>query len=115
MIFLKQSDNGSCFPSGEFKEFLKLNGIAHLLTTPYHHQLNGLAERMVQALKSGMKKLSEGAVDLNLARFLFNYRITPHSTTGMSSSELMFGRQLNTRFDLLLPKLDSKVVKKQQK
>ena len=33
----------------------------------------------------------------------------------MSSSELMFGRQLNTRFDLLQPRLDSKVVKRQQR
>ena len=33
----------------------------------------------------------------------------------MSPSELMFGRQLNTRFDLLQPRLDSKVVKRQQK
>ena len=52
---------------------------------------------MVHAFKSGIKKLSDGTVDLKLARFLFNYRITPHSTTGMSPSELMFGRQLNTR------------------
>ena len=68
---------------------------------------------MVQAFKSGIKKLSEGTVDLKLARFLFNHRITPHSTTGMSPSELMFGRQLNTRFDLLQRQLDSKVVKRQ--
>ena len=86
-----------------------------ILTAPYHPQSNGLAERMVQAFKGGMKKLSEGTIDLKLARFLFNYRITPHSTTGMSPSELMFGRQLHTRFDLLQPQLNSKVFKKQQK
>ena len=109
------SDNGSCFTSSEFEEFLKLNGITHLLTALYHLQSNGLAERMVQAFKGGMKKLSEGTIDLKLARFLFNYRIMPHSTTGMSPSELMFGRQLHTRFDLLQPQLNSKVFKKQQK
>ena len=67
------SDNGSCFTSKEFEEFLKLNGIGHLLTALYHPQSNGLAERMAQAFKSGMKKLSEGTVALKLARFLFNY------------------------------------------
>ena len=70
---------------------------------------------MVQAFKGGMKRLSEGTIELKLARFLFNYRITPHSTTDMSPSELMFGRQLRTRFDLLQPQLKSKVVEKQQK
>ena len=33
----------------------------------------------------------------------------------MSPSELMFSRQLNTRFDLVQPQLDFEVVKKQQK
>ena len=33
----------------------------------------------------------------------------------MSSSELMFGRQFNTGFDLLQLRLDSKVFKRQQK
>ena len=70
---------------------------------------------MVQAFKGGMKRLSEGTIELKLARFLFNYRITPHSTTDMSPSELMFSRQLRTRFDLLQPQLKSKVVEKQQK
>ena len=70
---------------------------------------------MVQAFKGGMKRLSEGTIELKLARFLFNYRITPHSTTGMPPSELMFGRQLRTRFDLLQPQLKSKVVEKLQK
>ena len=109
------SDIGSCFTSSEFKEILELNGINHLTTTPYHPQSNGLAERMVQAFKSGMKRLFEGTIELKLARFLFNNRITPQSTTGMSPSELTFGRQLYTCFDLLQPQLKSKVIGKQKK
>ena len=48
-----------------------------------------------------MKKIASGAIDTKLAQFLFSYRITPHSTTGQSPAELMFGRQLSSRFDLL--------------
>ena len=108
------SDN-SCFTSSEFEEFLKLNGIACLSTAPYHSQSNGLVERMVKAFKNGIKKSSKGTVDLKIARFFFHYRVMPHSTTGMSPSELVFSRQLNTHFDSLQSQLHSKVVKKQQK
>ena len=49
-----------------------------------------------------------------MAKFLLNYRITPHSTTGIAPAELMFGRELRTRFDLLQPDLASKVSKNQE-
>ena len=55
-----------------------------------------------------------GNIEIKLARFLFNYRITIHSTTGIAPAELMFGRQLRSRFDLLQPDLVSKVSKKQE-
>ena len=109
------SDNGTCFTSQEFEDFLKANGIQHIKTTPYHLQSNGLAERMVQTFKKGMKKIASGTVDTKLAQFLFSYRITPHSTTGQSPAELMFGRQLSTRLDLLHPNVQEKVLKKQDK
>ena len=109
------SDNGSCFTSTEFENFLKLNGISHITTAPYHPQSNGLAERMAQTFKSGMKKLTEGTIEVKLARFLFNYRVTPHSTTGVSPAELMFGRRLRTRFDILQPDLATKVLREQGK
>ena len=37
---------------------------------------NELAEHAVQTFKDGMKKLSEGSLETNLLRFLFNYRST---------------------------------------
>ena len=95
------SDNGTCFTSQEFENFLKANSIQHIKTAPYHPQSNGLAERMVQSFKKGMKKISSGTVDTKLAQLLFSYQLTPHSTTGQTPAELMFGRQLSTRFDLL--------------
>ena len=38
-----------------------------------------------------------------LTEFLFSYRSTPHSTTGISPAELFVQRRLKTKFDLLRP------------
>jgi hypothetical protein len=49
------SDNGSVFTSYEYAKFLKRNGIRHLLTPPYSPCSNGMCERMVQVVKTGIK------------------------------------------------------------
>ena len=103
------TDNGPAFTSGEFEQFVKANGIKHVRTAPYHHASNGLAERSVQILKSGMKKLKDGTLETNLARFLFSYRLTPQTTTGPSPSELLFVRHLRCHLDFLRPNLPAKV------
>ena len=52
----------------------------------YHPATNGLVERAVWTFKGGVKKLKKGDIHVHtkLARFLFTYRITPQSTTGVS-------------------------------
>lgn len=97
------SDNGSVFTSTDFKNFVKSNGIRH---APYHPTSNGLAERAVQTFKESMEKSSKDSISTRLSRFLFLYRITPHSTTGVSPAE-MFGRRPHSKLDLLVPKLIS--------
>ena len=94
------TDNGPSFTSEEFAEFLQMNGIKHTTTAPYHPGSNGLSERAVQTLKRGLKMISEGSWEHCLARYLLTYRTTSHSTTGVSPSELMFGRQLGTSGDV---------------
>ena len=49
------SDNGPQFVSAEFKQFLKMNGVKHILCTPYHPSSNGLVERFVKTFKRPMK------------------------------------------------------------
>ena len=108
------SDNGTCFTSFEFQQFMKYNGIIHITTAPYHAASNGLAERGVQIFKNGIRKVSGGSLESKLARFLFRYRITPQSTTGVSPAELLMGRKLRSHFDLLFPNVKSRVVIKQE-
>lgn len=108
------SDNATAFTSSEFAEFLKRNGIRHIRTPPYHPASNGLVERMVQTFKEGMKRLKQGSLNTRLARFLFKYRLTPHSSTGVSPAELMFGRKLRSQFDLIKPSIARTVRRAQE-
>ena len=78
------SDNATNFTSEEFEQFLKKNGVKHVKTPPYHPASNGLAERAVQTFKEAMRKLKDGSLDTKLSRFLFKYRMTPQSTTGVT-------------------------------
>ncbi len=96
------SDNGTSFTSQQFKEFLRDNGIQQILASPYHPSSNGLAERAVQTFKNNVEKL-DGPMDARLCKFLFHYRVTPHSTTGLSPAQLLMGRRLRTSLDLLHP------------
>ncbi|CAG2221678.1 Uncharacterized protein K02A2.6 [Mytilus edulis] len=109
------SDNGAAFTSKEFADYVKSNGIEHRTSAPWHPVSNGCAERAVQSFKEGMKKIKEGTVQEKLNRFLFNYRITPQTTTGLAPSELLMKRKLKSRLDLVFPNIEKRVQERQQK
>ena len=107
------SDNGSCFTSQEFESFCRANGITHIKSAPqYHPASNGLAERMVQTLKQGLK-MGEGTFQEKLQRVLMAYRNTPHTTTGQTPAELLLGRKPKRLLDLAKPNLADRVHRKQ--
>ena len=54
-------------------------------------------------------KEQEAAFKTRLLCFLFQYRIAPHSTTGVPPAELLLGRRPRSHLDLLRPDLQSKV------
>ena len=56
------SDNGTSFTSSKFQEFLATNGIEHWKSAPYHPSSNGLAEKAVQIVKQGLKRMKDGSV-----------------------------------------------------
>lgn len=90
------SDNGPQFVAHEFREFCRTNGVEQIWVAPYHPSSNGMAERAVQVFKQGFCK-SRGSVQDRIARFLFQYRVTTHTTTGLSPSVMLMGRNLQTR------------------
>ena len=109
------SDNGPCFASEEFATFVSNNGIRHIMSAPYRPSTNGLAENAVKTFKQALKKCSGcGRVEEMLNRFLLDYRITPHTTTGIPPCELLMGRRIKSRFDLLRPNIQDHVLKKQE-
>ena len=108
------SDNGTAFTSEEFSAFMRRNGIRHLTSAPYHPASNGLAERAVQTLKDALRKdTGEVSLDSQIQEFLFRYRITPHSTTGIPPAELLLGRRPRSRLDLLQPDIAGRVRQRQ--
>ena len=109
------TDNGTPFTSAESAEFYAANGIRHVTSAPYHPATNGLAERAVQTVKEYLKKPSSETLQSRLSRFLFRYRITPHTTTSVSPAELLMGRRLRSRMDLVLPNLAQRVSTQQEK
>ena len=109
------SDNGTSFTNEEFQTFCRKNGILHRTSAPYHPATNGLAERAVQVIKNGLRKVTQGDIHLRLVRILFVYICTPHGTTGVTPAELLMGRMLRQHLDLQLhPDLSRKVETKQE-
>ena len=116
------SDNGGQFISAEFAQFCSALGISHIRMSAYHASTNGKAERFVRTFKEGMTamKSETGTVEFKLSKFLFRYRTTPHSTTGRTPAELLYGRKLRTALDLLKPstatqlKVDQSLIRQQR-
>ncbi|XP_037808082.1 uncharacterized protein K02A2.6-like isoform X2 [Lucilia sericata] len=100
------SDNGTCFTSAEFRNYLGIVGVKyHKRTAPYHPSSNGQVERYVQTVKDALKNMgtTRRTLQENLNEFLRQYRKAPHSTTGQSPSQLFLGRTIRTRLDIVYP------------
>jgi hypothetical protein len=98
------SDNATIFKSAEFQEFCARQGIRQRFIAPGNPSTNGQAERFCQTLKAKLKcmQLERGNLHEKLCSLLFRYRTTPLNS-GLSPAQLMFGRNLRTKLDLLRP------------
>ena len=105
------SDNGPQFTSHEFSDFCKFKDILHLKSPPSYPQCNGQAERFVDTFKRTLNKLQGNGKTKkeNLITFLTTYRITSNQNLPqihfgkphLSPAEVLLGRPLRTRLDLI--------------
>ena len=61
------TDNDPSFVSEEFEQLLSRSTIMHKTSPLYHPASNGLAERAVQTVKKGLKKMKEGTLQDKLS------------------------------------------------
>ena len=82
-----RSDNGPCYNSKEFHQFLQCYSITHQTSSPNHPRSNGFIERMVGVAKKLMNKAGkEGKPWIS---GLFDYSVTPQSGSIASPLQLM--------------------------
>ncbi|XP_062539263.1 uncharacterized protein K02A2.6-like [Armigeres subalbatus] len=99
-----KSDNGPQFVSEALTQFCKGFGIHLRKSTPYWPQANGEVERANRALKKRLQISQENPKSdwkWDLRMYLLMYNSTPHSTTGVAPSALMFGRVLRDKLPSL--------------
>lgn len=98
-----RTDNGPQFISECFKNFMEENGIEQRVTTPLWPQANGEIERQNRSIFKRLRIAQAKRRNLKseVDRFLMMYRSTPHTTTGMSPAELLFGRSYRTKLPQL--------------
>ncbi|KAI5181994.1 hypothetical protein NEOKW01_2137, partial [Nematocida sp. AWRm80] len=107
------SDNGTCFTSQGWAEFMQECGIEHVFTPPYHPQSNGEAERFVRTFKEAMKKAEPNQRTLGraLSDFLMLYRVTAHPATGVAPCQALMGRLICSPIAVMTRCMDTKAQK----
>ena len=103
--FVLKSDNGPCYTSREFHNFLEFYQIHHITSSPHYPQSNGFAEALVGISKKLMEKSIKDGKPWNYG--LLQYRVTPIAGNLPSPLEALTGRKLRTS----LPQIPSSIGK----
>ena len=67
---------------------------------------NGQAKRAVQTLKRGLKCTPGNSIQEKLSRFLFDSKITPHTTMGVPPCEMLMNHRLKSSYFGTIPSWD---------
>ena len=94
-----RTDNGANLVSAEMDGYLNEMGIRRRLTTPLFPRANEEVERQNRSLLKEMMAVQAEKKDWRseLNKYLLAYRSTPHTITGKSPAELLYGRNLSTK------------------
>ena len=98
------TDNGPPFNSEAYRRYLHTVGISYDTATPKWPQGNAEVERFNQPLGRALITAKvEGRIwQQELNRFLLQYRTTPHATTKIAPSDLLFNRVVNGKLPTLV-------------
>jgi len=95
------SDQGRNFESKLFSELTKLQGIRRTRTTPFHPRFDGQTERMNRTILAMLRATAydnPGNWPGKLPAIMTAYRMTPHSTTGVTPNYAVGPRGTPTLF-----------------
>ncbi|GFT58849.1 retrovirus-related Pol polyprotein from transposon 297 [Nephila pilipes] len=101
------SGRGRSFLPNIVKSINQLCKISHLLTTAYHPQTNGLTETFNGTLANMLSMyidVKQRNWDNILPYMTFAYDSAKQDTTGLSSSFIIHGRDIQTALDIILQK-----------
>ena len=90
------SDRGTQLTSDIFREVTDLLGMKQSMTSGYHPQADGQAERAIGTLLGTLSKMvgsNQNDWDLHIPYALWAYRTAVHATTRESPFFLVYGRQ----------------------
>ena len=98
------SDQGRNFELKLFSELTKLAGIRRTRTTPFHPRSDGQTERMNRTILAMIRATASdnpGDWPGKLPAIMAAYRMTPHSTTGVTPNYAMLGREVRLPCSLI--------------
>ena len=89
-LFILRSDNGPCYSSREFHNFLSFYQVDHVTSSPHYPKSNGFTEALVGIAKKLMEKSVKDGKPWDYG--LMQYRTTPISSALPSLLEMLTGR-----------------------
>src|SRR5699024_7891791 len=98
------TDRGSQLESRECTDWMQSQNIKHLLSTPYHHQTNGVVERFNGTLEGRLRTsaASTNEWDEVVDKSLHAYRTTIHKVTRKTPFEILHGTKPRLEIDAQL-------------